>query len=215
MSKKGALSSFLKSKKPAEEQRPEVKEVDLKAKSPADITPDDVLGLRRACDEFLCKTTDNVYHIDFVSFKLRDLDRDIVLFEVAKPPDMPYEPPSEDDTDDGRFVRYDFTSDFLRLKNVGATVGFRIGDKPVNNFRMIERHYFKDRVLKTFDFDFPFCIPNSSNTCEHLYEFPKMSEAEIMEMVQAPYETRSDSFYFVDNQLVMHNRADYSYKGTS
>lgn len=50
-----------------------------------------------------------------------------------------------------------------------------VGDKPVNNFRMIERHFFRDRLLKTFDFDFGFCIPNSKNTCEHIYDFPSLS----------------------------------------
>ena len=32
-------------------------------------------------------------------------------------------------------------------------------------------------------------------------------------MIDLPYETRSDSFYFVDNKLVMHNKADYAYNG--
>jgi len=35
----------------------------------------------------------------------------------------------------------------------------------------------------------------------------------VREMILCPYETQSDSFYFVDNQLVMHNKADYSYSG--
>lgn len=43
---------------------------------------------------------------------------------------------------------------------------------------MIERHYFRERLLKTFDFDFGFCIPSSRNTCEHIYEFPQLSEEE-------------------------------------
>ena len=57
-------------------------------------------------------------------------------------------------------------------------VEFTVGDKPVNNFRMIERHYFKDKLLKTFDFSFGFCIPNSKNTCEHIYEFPSLNPDE-------------------------------------
>lgn len=28
-------------------------------------------------------------------------------------------------------------------------------------------------------------------------------------MIENPYETRSDSFYFVDNKLIMHNKAAY------
>lgn len=33
-------------------------------------------------------------------------------------------------------------------------------------------------------------------------------------MVDNPYETRSDSYYFVDGKLVMHNKAEYSYNGS-
>ena len=55
-------------------------------------------------------------------------------------------------------------------------VEFTVGDKPVKNFRMIERHYFRNRVLKDFDFDFGFCMPNTRNTCEHIYEMPQLSE---------------------------------------
>jgi len=32
-------------------------------------------------------------------------------------------------------------------------------------------------------------------------------------MIDCPYETRSDSFYFVDDKLIMHNKADYAYNG--
>ena len=55
---------------------------------------------------------------------------------------------------------------------------FVVGDSPVSNFRMIERHFFQDKVLKTFDFSFGFCIPNSKNTCEHIYEFPSLTSEE-------------------------------------
>uniref|UniRef100_A0A8U8BNP0 Uncharacterized protein n=1 Tax=Geospiza parvula TaxID=87175 RepID=A0A8U8BNP0_GEOPR len=96
------------------------------------------------------------------------LETGTVLFEIAKP--------SELDASAGRFVRYQFTPAFLRLRTVGATVEFTVGEKPVSNFRMIERHYFRDRLLKNFDFDFGFCIPSSRNTCEHIYEFPQLSE---------------------------------------
>ncbi|XP_051931770.1 protein unc-119 homolog B-like isoform X2 [Hippocampus zosterae] len=117
------------------------------------------------------------------------------------------------DASTGRFARYQFTGAFLRLMTVGATVEFTVGNRPLNNFRMIERHYFRDRLLKSFDFDFGFCIPNSRNTCEHIYEFPPLSESLVRQMVDSPYDTRSDSFYFVENRLVMHNKADYAYNG--
>lgn len=113
----------------------------------------------------------------------------------------------DSDTSAGRFVRYQFTPAFLKLRTVGATwvnglqrcdcitislgclfsfliclfsplcrVEFTVGDRPINSFRMIERHYFQGRLLKNFDFDFGFCIPNSRNTCEHIYEFPQLPD---------------------------------------
>lgn len=35
----------------------------------------------------------------------------------------------------------------------------------------------------------------------------------VEEMIKHPFETRSDSFYFVDDRLIMHNKADYAYNG--
>ncbi|XP_045152646.1 protein unc-119 homolog B [Echinops telfairi] len=169
------------------------------------------------CTDYLCKPEDNVYSIDFTRFKIRDLETGTVLFEIAKPCVADQEDDDEEggdvDISAGRFVRYQFTPAFLRLRTVGATVEFTVGDKPVSNFRMIERHYFRERLLKNFDFDFGFCIPSSRNSCEHIYEFPQLSEDVIRLMIEHPYETRSDSFYFVDNKLIMHNKADYAYNG--
>ncbi|XP_040475770.1 protein unc-119 homolog B [Ursus maritimus] len=186
------------------------------------IRPEHVLRLSRVTENYLCKPEDNIYSIDFTRFKIRDLETGTVLFEIAKPCVSDQEEEEEEEEENeggdvdisaGRFVRYQFTPAFLRLRTVGATVEFTVGDKPVSNFRMIERHYFRERLLKNFDFDFGFCIPSSRNTCEHIYEFPQLSEDVIRLMIENPYETRSDSFYFVDNKLIMHNKADYAYNG--
>ncbi|KAJ8275511.1 hypothetical protein COCON_G00072630 [Conger conger] len=178
------------------------------------ITPEDVLGLQKITENYLCSPEENVYNIDFTRFKIRDMETSTVLFEITKPPATDKSGDKRDlDPNAGRFVRYQFTPAFLRLRQVGATVEFVVGDLPINNFRMIERHYFREQLLKSFDFEFGFCIPSSKNTCEHIYEFPPLSEDTMREMILHPYETQSDSFYFVDNKLVMHNKADYSYSG--
>ncbi|XP_068598575.1 protein unc-119 homolog B-like [Brachionichthys hirsutus] len=202
----------LKSRRSPLASRP-VTEEDLRARS-GHITPEDVLGLSAATRGYLCKPEDNIYNVDFVRFKVRDLETSTVLFEIAKPPHAEDDEENRDaDANAGRFVRYQFTPAFLRLSTVGATVEFSVGNRPLNNFRMIERHYFRDHLLKSFDFDFGFCIPNSQNSCEHIYEFPRLSDSTVHQMVACPYETRSDSFYFVENRLVMHNKADYAYNG--
>lgn len=185
------------------------------------IAPDDVLRLNKVTENYLCSPDANVYDIDFTRFKIRDLETGTILFEIAKPPPPEFDDnedsldpePQEMDPNAGRFVRYQFTPQFLKLKTVGATVEFTVGDKPVNKFRMIERHFFREKLLKTFDFEFGFCIPNSKNTCEHIYEFPTLNSATCEEMIKYPFETRSDSFYFVDDHLIMHNKADYAYNG--
>jgi hypothetical protein len=79
----------------------------------------------------------------------------------------------------------------------------------VRDFRMIERHYFKDTLVKSFDFAFGFCIPGSTNSWEAIYDMPALSETLINDMIDNPYETRSDSFYFADGKLIMHNKAAY------
>jgi hypothetical protein len=30
-------------------------------------------------------------------------------------------------------------------------------------------------------------------------------------MINSPWETKSDTFFFVDNKLIIHNRAEYNY----
>ncbi|CEF65859.1 Protein unc-119 homolog [Strongyloides ratti] len=231
-----ALESLTKTSTPKNSNYPKtetITEEELRLKEI--ITAEDVLSLQTITSDYLCNSQDNTYDIEFTKFKIRDMDTDQVLFEIAKPSDDEILDSSEEDENGSktlqspeslkniedevttrtasRFVRYQFSSNFLVLKRVGATIEFTVGDKPVNNFRMIERHYFKDKLLKSFDFDFGFCIPNSKNTCEHIYHFPKLSDQLIEEMIANPYETRSDSFYFVDNQLIMHNKADYAYDG--
>ncbi|KAK9297212.1 hypothetical protein QLX08_008956 [Tetragonisca angustula] len=159
------------------------------------ITPEMVLRLPTITDKYLCSPEANIYDIDFTRFQIRDLETGAILFEITKPPaiecdsNQDVEPENEEsgceDANTGRFVRYQFTPQFLKLKTVGATIEFLFG----------------------------FCIPNSKNTCEHIYEFPTLPADLVSEMIANPFETRSDSFYFVDNQLVMHNKADYAYNG--
>ncbi|XP_078598114.1 protein unc-119 homolog B-like isoform X2 [Branchiostoma floridae x Branchiostoma japonicum] len=212
--KGGGLISRLAKEKKTEKNQNYITEEELLQKD--NISPEDVLKLPKVTENYLCEPEANVFQIDFTRFKIRDMDSGTVLFEIAKPPPSDDEPDAEAEDIDpnaGRFVRYQFTPQFLKLRTVGATVEFTVGDKPVSQFRMIERHYFRERLLKSFDFNFGFCIPNSKNTCEHIYEFPELAPDQIQEMIDHPYETKSDSFYFVDNNLIMHNKADYAYNG--
>ncbi|CAG9315149.1 unnamed protein product [Blepharisma stoltei] len=173
------------------------------------ITPDYVLQLAEATQSFLCPLSANVYNIEFVYFKVRDLESGMVLFEVQNDNEAPAEPIEEDDS--VRTIKYHLGPDFLRLRALGSTIDFTVGSREVRNFRMIERHYFRNTLLKNFDFTLDFCIPNTRNSWEVIYEIPELPEDLMQQMVDNPWETRSDSFYFVGDQLIMHNKAEYNY----
>jgi hypothetical protein len=88
---------------------------------------------------------------------------------------------------------------------------FKVGDKVVTNFRMIERHYFQNQLIKSYDFSFGFCIPGSVNSWDAIYDVPTLNDDVIQKMIANPFQTVSDSFYFVDDELIMHNKARYQY----
>ena len=110
-----------------------------------------------------------------------------------------------------RMIRYHLGPDFLDLKNLGSSLTFSVGDKPVKDFLMIERHYFNEILIKSFEFKFDFCIPKSVNTWEYIYTVPEIDPKLKQQMIDEPWHTRSDSFYFVGNDLIMHNKAIYNY----
>lgn len=175
---------------------------------------EDILRLNRPTDGFLCKVNANTYGLEFLQFTISDYESKNVIFEVGR--DLP--PPSDISVDFsavgedlGRKIKYTFSEDVLRLPYIQTSLVFGVGQNEVNGFRMIERHYFRDELVKSFDFSFGFCIPGSTNTWDTVYSLPPLSDQLINDMIENPFETRSDSFYFVDDRLVMHNKASYKY----
>ena len=98
---------------------------------------------------------------------------------------------------------------------VYLSLEFSNGDREVERFRMIERHYFRDRLVKSFDFKFGFVPPNTRNSWDVIYDVPLIEDELVTQMLAHPYETRSDSFYFVGGKLIMHNMAEYRYTENS
>ena len=54
-------------------------------------------------------------------------------------------------------------------------------------------------------------MPNSTKSWEIIYEMPELDSALMQELIDNPWETKSDSFYFADGTLIMHNKAEYNY----
>ena len=175
------------------------------------ITPEYVMKLSSFTPNFFCSLDANIYKIRFIKFRVRDLDSEAVLFEVEEENTEEADIKNTIENEENRLIRYHLGPEFLDLRNLGTQLTFCVGDKPVKNLVMIERHYFKDKLLKSFEFSFDFCIPNSTNEWETLYTIPALDENTKLEMIKAPWETKSDSFYFVDNILIMHHKAIYNY----
>ena len=189
------------------------------------ITPDVVRSYKEFTPKFLCGIKANTYNIRFRRFKMRDMDSGYVLFEVsddssddtsnqqsAEPTQKEIEEMSDENIETSpRTIRYHLGPDFLELKNLGSSLTFSVGNKPVKNLLMIERHYFKNILVKSFEFKFDFCIPNSTNTWESIYTIPELDPKLKQEMIDSPWMTKSDSFYFVEDKLIMHNKALYNY----
>lgn len=177
-------------------------------------TPEDVLQLTRPTDGFLCPLSANTYKIEFLQFIISDYDTKKIIFEVGRdsppPQDMSLDFSSLGE-DMYRKIKYEFSEDVLRLPFIETSLVFSVGPREIRDFRMIERHYFRNKLVKSFDFTFGFCIPGSTNTWDAVYSVPALDEDLIAEMIEHPFETRSDSFYFVDGRLVMHNKAAYKY----
>lgn len=176
------------------------------------VTPESVLKYTKPTADFLCPLSANTYGIDFLSFKIRDMDTQHVVFEVAKDPNAaPVAYPENFDYNQLRSINYKFPAQFLRYETVGTTLRFRVGPSEVHNFRMIERHYHNSThaLMKSYDFNFSFCIPNSTNEWEAIYSVGLSDEREVQSLIQ--HGSSSDSFYFVNNKLIMHNKASYTY----
>lgn len=178
------------------------------------VTPQDVMSLTKPTDGFLCPLSANSFGIDFLNFTISDYQSKKVIFEVGKDSPTPQDIAVDFSTlgeDMYRKIKYTFSEDVLKLPLIQTSLVFSVGNVALNGFRMIERHYFRDKLVKSFDFTFGFCIPGSTNTWDSVYSLPPLSDELLNEMIENPYETKSDSFYFVNDKLIMHNKASYRY----
>lgn len=187
---------------------------------PDKITLDFVRAMKQPAPRFLCKLADNSkFKLQFLKFRIRDMKKKKVLFEVNRDADPDSELIFDDslfnqeDLDELRTIRYQFSPEFLNLDLVGTCLEFKVGDdEHVRDFLIVERHYFRGQLIENYEFTFPMCIKGTINTWEKIYEFPTIEEGLKKLMIANPFETCSDTFYFVGDDLVMHNKAFYSYK---
>ena len=118
----------------------------------ARVIPEDVLDLKAPTKKFLCPLTANEYGIEFLSFVIQDYDTKKTIFEVSRDRPLPIDFSMHDamDPDSLRKINYELSEDFLRLPNISTTLVFSVGQEPLSDFRMVERHYFRDQLIKSY-----------------------------------------------------------------
>ena len=168
------MAEALPLNKPAKSNLGEVPEV---------VTPDYVRSLTGPTDQFLCRLSDNWPKVAFKGFKIRDMISNITLVDEPAEEIEDEDTLNEEDDPSKRQIKYHFGPDFLQLQTVGLTMRFGIGGQPIQNLEMIERHYFKGRVIQDYSFQFGFVIPNSTNEWEFVYDMPDFTEEEAQEIV--------------------------------
>lgn len=157
-------------------------------------------------EEFLKKLEDNIYGVRFIGFKARDYDTGDIFhqFKTKNIFDLDYFA--------DHFLHYVFPHSMLLCKNIGTNLTFVVGDKPVKNLEFIEKHYIDGSLMKSFEFSFPFFMPNSENDIEFIYSMPQLPE-NVTERIKKgeDIEASSDTYVCVEGNLIIHRRAQYKY----
>ena len=178
----------------------------------SDFTEEQALKLEKPLDKFLVKLEDNIYGVKFNGFRLRDTQEKKIYHE--------YYPKDEYELDyfADHMLDYPFPNDILKgQKNLGTKLNLVIvGDKPVKNLVLLERHYIEGKLAANFRFAFPMFMPKSKNEVEFIYNIPKLSDDTEDKLKKGEdVHAASDTFVFVDGKLIIHRRAKYTYYDAS
>ena len=170
--------------------------------------------------KFMCKLKANEYALQFLKFEIKDHETKELFYSHEQEPlpnaemlinDDDYDEAILNAFDKMRMLNYSFNKSFLDAKEISSTLVFKVGDKEVKHLTIVDHFFFKGSLIKSFEFKFPFCAPNSSNEWEYIYEFPSLSDELKKDMINSPTLTVSVTFFFVGEKLVLHNKADYAF----
>ncbi len=114
--------------------------------------------------------------------------------------------------DEMRHKTYTFSTEFLRSNYISNSITFKIGDLPLKDLQVIENHFYKNKCIARYNFKFPFCVPNSVNNWEYIYEIPQLDSEMINDLISNGQKLTSDTYFFAKNKLILHNKSEYYFK---
>ena len=148
------------------------------------LTIEEARSMQRPSSKLFCRLQDNE-HITFGHYSIRDYDSGTVLLDIGEEMQDYAHLKAVAEENEGctslqsRTIKYPFGPQFLELKNLALKLEFNVvGEEPVKDLLLIERHYYKEKLVRNFEFKFPFCMPKSKNQCEFVYDMPVLSEEE-------------------------------------
>lgn len=87
--------------------------------------------------------------IEFLQFTISDYESKKIIFEVGRDTAAPQDMSLDFSTlgeDMYRKIKYEFSEDVLKLPYIETSLVFSVGMQEIREFRMIERHYFRNKV---------------------------------------------------------------------
>ena len=189
-----------------------------------EITPDYVKSLQSFTPKFLCSIEDNTYKIKFTKLVVKDFDSKEILIEHINNSKKTINDLNEEELKkikeieekdiykSPRMIKYHLSSNILK-KKISLNFEF-MGEKPIKDFIIIERHYIKDKYIGGFESKFPFCFPQAPSNKEEIIDLNKnngLNNNIKKEMTNNVILHKSDTFCFVENKLIIHNKAIYYY----
>lgn len=183
-------------------------------------TIDEISALTRPSEDYLCNLRDNSFCLQFLAFRLSDAETNEIYFQLENE-ELSSAAMLIDDANIGeeekkyikeaRRIEYVFPKKVLEREHISSFVRFKVGDRPVNELVLLEKHFYKDELLKEFKFTFPFCAPDSTNTWEFVYSLPKLTPTQAADIIANPNIVTSDTYLFVEGKLIIHNKVFYTY----
>ena len=148
-----------------------------------EFTIADAQALQAPTDKLLCTLADNTY-IRFGEYSVCDYDSRTELLHVTSEQNQMQDDFARQQEDEGtltmdiRTLKHEFPRTFFQLRNLELNLEFTNvnGDQPLQQLTLIEKHFFRGQILSQFEFNFPFCVPKSTNQWQYVYELPQLSE---------------------------------------
>ena len=184
------------------------------------ITLEAIRTMHHPTDKFLCPLKANKYALQFLNFEIKNQESGQIFYsheqEVLPNSELlinddDYPPEMLHLFDEMRTMNYNFPEEFVRSRIITSKLVFKVGDLPLKDLTILDKFYFQKEIVKSFEFKFPFCVPNSKNEWEYIYEFPDLDEKTIQAMIHSPGKTFSETFFFAGDELILHNKANYAF----